>query len=335
MKILTGLSPAALPIEATLNATVSKPWKRAVTTAPRKPREFRLVQYNETQFADECARGLLDGLARGGLSEGPDYHLRKMNAQGDMSTLSSIMTAVKSDQVDLLMVISTPCLQAALRQAGEQTPIVFTGVGDGVKAGGGKSETDHLPNVTGVTTRSAFEGMARLIKETLPGATAVGTLFTPSEINSVLYRQWFQEALEKVGIDLISVPVTSSADTAQSSLSLCREPIQAVAQIVDNTTRPGFAQIVRKASDNHLPVYVFDSSQMAEGATACIARDYYDAGLEAAEKAIRVLSGTRPADIPFSNTQSETLLLNEERARTFGLALSEELKNKETGIRKK
>jgi ABC-type uncharacterized transport system substrate-binding protein len=331
LKVLTGLSPAAIPVEQTRNARVDRPKPRQ--PARKNPLELRLVMYNETQFAEDCARGLQDGLTHGGLVEGKDYNLRVMNAQGDMSTLSSIMTSVKSDQVDLLMVISTPCLQAALRQAGSDTRIVFTGVGDGVKAGGGKSETDHLPNVTGITTRSPFDGMARLIKETLPNAKAVGTLYTPAEINSELYRKWFQKALAKVDIDLISVPVTSSADTAQSSIALCREDIQAVAQIVDNTTRPGFAQIARKANDNNLPVYVFDSSQMADGAVFCIARDYYDAGLEGAEKALRVLNGTSPADIPFSNTQSEKMLVNIDLAKKFGLILSGEMASKANKVK--
>ena len=323
VQILTGISPAAIPIGCTPNARIERPI--ATPNKKQSPLTLRLVMYNETQFAEDCARGLLDGLTRGGLVKNENYTLRIMNAQGDMSTLSSIMTGVKADQVDLLMVITTPCLQAALRQAGNETRIVFTGVGDGVKAGAGKSETDHLPNVTGITTRSPFDGMAQLIKETLPNARAVGTLYTPAEINSELYRKWFEEALAKYDIDLISVPVTCSADTTQSSIALCRENIQAVAQIVDNTTRPGFAQIVRKATDNTLPVYVFESSQMADGATLCIARDYYDAGLEGAEKALRVLRGTSPADIPFSNTQSETLQVNMTLAKKFGLTLSGEM----------
>jgi len=55
----------------------------------------------------------------------------------------------------------------------------------------------------------------------------------------------------------------------------------------------------------------------------CVARDYYDAGLEAAQKAVRVLRGERPGDIPFSNTQSERLLLNYQLAQKYRLTLPE------------
>ena len=228
----------------------------------------------------------------------------------------------------MLVVISTPALQAAVRQAGVDTKIVFTGVGDGVKAGAGKSETDHLPNVTGITTRSPFGQMAALIKETLPSVKRVGTLFTPSEINSVLYMEWFKEALQRHGIELMSIPVTSSSEITQAATELCRNNIQLVCQIVDNLTRPGFALIARKASENNLPVYVFDSAQMKEGGIVCLSRDYYDAGIEAGEMVLDILRGKSPGSIPFRNTQNEKLIYNPEMAKKFELNLSAEFVKK-------
>ncbi len=285
---------------------------------------LRIVAYNETDMAEDCTRGLKDGLARGGLVEGRDFTLRVLNAQGDMSTLSSIMASVRADQPDLLMTITTPSLQAALRQAGG-TRIVFTGVGDGVQAGAGKTTSDHLPNVTGITTRSSFDGMARLLREVMPRARRAGTLFTPAEINSVLYKNWLAEALKKEGVELVAVPVTASAETAEATTALCNQDIDAVCQIVDNTTRPGFAQIVRKAAGAHLPVFCFEASQMKDGAVLALSRDYYQASLEAGEIGVRVLRGVSPATIPFANTRSERLVVNPEAAARFGLTIPDDV----------
>lgn len=321
-KVIAGVPASHLPLSETEVQLRIEPKQKSVGVSQKKLK-LRIVHYSDTEFAERCHEGLIDGIRNAGYVEGRDYELRVFNAQGDMSTLSSIMTTVKSDRPDLLMVISTPTLQAALRQAGNETKIVFTGVGDAVKAGAGKSETDHLPNVTGITTRSPFSGMVKLIKETLPGVKNVGTLFTPAEINSVLYKDWFKEALENEGIGLITIPVTSSADLTQAAAELCRKDVQVICQIVDNMTRPGFALIARKAAENRIPVFVFDSDQMSEGGVLCLARDYYDAGLEAAEKAVRILKGENPAEIPFSNTQSEKLLYNPELAELFKLRLTE------------
>jgi ABC-type uncharacterized transport system substrate-binding protein len=298
---------------------------RPAPDAPARstPWKIRVVRYNDAQFSADTFRGVLDGLKKQNLQDGRDFNLRCLNAQGDMTTLTSIMTSIRAEEPDLVFVISTPALQAALRQLGH-LPIVFVSVGDGVRSGAGSSETDHLPNVTGITTRSPFEAMARLIKESVPGVHAVGTLFTPSEINSELYRGWFAEALKKEGLELVAVPVNTSADTSEGMIALLRSPIQVVGQIADNATRPGFSQITRRARDVKLPVFCFDTSEMPDGAALALARDYYEAGVEAAAVALRVLRGTPPKDIPFSNTSTETLAINPDLMRQYGIVLSPE-----------
>ena len=285
--------------------------------------KIRVIRYNDATSSAETFRGIVDGLKQHDLQDGRDFNLRCLNAQGDMTTLTSIMTSIQAEEPDLVFVISTPALQASLRQLGH-LPIVFASVGDGVRAGAGSSETDHLPNVTGITTRSPFESMARLIKQSVPGVRSVGTLFTPSEINSELYRGWFAEALKNEGLELVAVPVNSSADTSEGMLALLRAPIQVVGQIADNATRPGFSQIARRARDVQKPVFCFDTSEMADGATLALARDYYENGVEAAAMAVRILRGVSPKDIPFTNTSTETLAINPEMMRQYGIVLSPE-----------
>jgi ABC-type uncharacterized transport system substrate-binding protein len=244
-----------------------------------------------------------------------------------MTTLTSIVTAVSAERPDLIMPISTPALQATLRQAGA-LPIVFSSVGDAVRAGAGESETEHRPNVTGITTRSAFAGMARLLKQAAPQVRAVGTLFSPAEINSELYRQWFAEALEKEGLKLVAIPVNSSAEIAEAATALLRSDIQIVAQILDNATRPGYAQIAKRAEAANLAFLCFDSAGLREGAALALSRDFYDTGRAAAALAVRVLRGEPPKSIPFANTPTEVLLINPILLKRFGLALSPELLQK-------
>ncbi len=331
-KVLAGVSPADLPIvpaavlrtcppTAPSSASGAKSAPSQVSSqaaVPAHPWQLRIVAYNETTLSEECLQGIKDGLVRGGLVAGRDFEIKTLNAQGDMTTLSSIMAAVRSDEPDLLLTITTPALQAALRQVGKLR-IVFTGVADGVEAGAGKTETDHLPNVTGITTRSPFEGMARLIREILPSAKQVGTIFTPAEVNSLVYKKALTEALQPIGVGLVCVPVTATAETVEATAALCREKIDAVCQISDNTTRPGFGQIARKAAEAGLPVFAFDTNQIKAGAVLALARDNYQAGLEAGQVAVRVLRGANPASIPFANTRSETLTINPAAAARVGL----------------
>lgn len=330
-KVLAGVPPAALPIEATRVQEVLEPQATNPTNPTSKTPSnkinlqtkkwrIRAVRYNDAQFSAESYQGILDGFASRNWIKDRDFEIRCLNAQGDMTTLSSIMTSIRSEQPDLVMPISTPSLQAALRQLGP-IPMVFASVGDAVRAGAGTSEASHLPHVTGITTRSPFEAMAQLIKDSIPNAKNVGTLFSPAEINSELYREWFAEALNHHQIKLTAVPVNTSADTAEGILALLRNPIDLVCQIADNTTRPGFAQIARRAKDAGKPVFCFDSSEMKDGATLALARDYYQTGVEAAAVAIRVLQGTPPKDIPFANTATETLTIDPTQLSHFQITL--------------
>lgn len=323
-KVLAGVPPALLPLEETRQHRVIPP----VTAAPllpavpvrRRPYEIRILRYNDAQFSADTVRGILDGFEAAGWKEGREFQVRILNAQGDMSTLNSVVVAAVSDRPDLLMPVSTPALQATLRQAGS-LPVVFSSVGDAVRAGAGESETNHLPNVTGITTKSPFEGMARLIKDMMPEARVVGTLFSPAEINSELYRHWFEEALTEVGLRLIAVPVNTSAETAEATVALLQQSPAVMAQVADNATRPGYANMIQRAGAAGIPFFSFDSAGMKDGAALALARDYYQTGFEAAAVAIRVLQGQDPAGIPFTNTQTELLVVNPKVLDAFGLRL--------------
>jgi ABC-type uncharacterized transport system substrate-binding protein len=296
-------------------------------SAPSRPWEIRVVRYNDAQFSEDTWRGIENGFKQQGRLDGREVNLTCLNAQGDMTTLTSIMTAVRAAQPDLVMPISTPALQAALRQAGE-LPIVFACVGDGVLAGAGKTVTDHLPNVTGITTFSPFAAMAKLIRQAVPQARTVGTLFTPGEVNSEQYRSAFASALQAEGLVLSAVPITSSAEVAEAVTELLRHELQVVGQISDNLTRPAFAQIARRSREAKLPFFCFDSSGVKEGATLALARDFYATGYEAAELAVKVLRGAAPKDIPFANTRTETLTICPDLLTTYGVVLPAELRQR-------
>lgn len=327
-KVLAGVPPSELPIEATGAREICEPDHPKAAVAPQpvhaRPWEIRIARYNDAQFSADTWRGIMDGFKKLGLREGRDFNVRCLNAQGDLTTLTSIMTSISSEQPDLIMPISTPALQAAMRQAGS-LPVVFSCVADAIQAGAGKSETDHLPNVTGITTLSPFAPMARLIKRSVPNVRAVGTLYSPGEVNAEHNRAWFTEALKQEGLKLVSIPINSSAETSEATSVLLRSDIQIVCQIMDNTARPAFAQIAKRTKEASLPFFCFDSSGVKEGATLTLGKDYYFSGVEAAEVAVQVLRGADPAQIPIVNTRTEIVVLNPDLIKKYGIALPPEV----------
>ncbi|MDB6036880.1 MAG: ABC-Type Transport System Periplasmic Component, partial [Verrucomicrobiales bacterium] len=165
-----------------------------------------MIELNDVPAIEESQRGVMAGLAESGLVTGQDFEAKVLNAQGDLPTLSSMVDSAIGDQSDMLIVISTVALQAAIKKV-QTIPIVFAQVTDPIKAGAGRSLTDHLPNVTGSTPLSDHNQMIKVIRTCLPSVKRIGTLFNPSEDNSVIQKDGLIAAAKKEGIEVEAVGI--------------------------------------------------------------------------------------------------------------------------------
>ncbi len=286
-----------------------------------------LIEYNNVLDVEEAEKGVMAGLREAGLTEGTDYMIKIQNAQGDMSTVNGMVDAAVSEGADLLITLSTPTLQAALQRA-RNIPIVFTYIANAVAAGAGRSDEDHMPNVTGVYMEGAYDDMMSVLREYFPFARVIGTLFTPSEVNSVLHKGKITEAAQKVGIEVMAVAANSSAEVSDAALALCSRKIDAVCQIPGNLTAASFPGIAQAARNAMLPIFAFQSTQVQAGAAVVLARDYYDGGRESGLIAARVMRGENPANIPFQPFTKTKLIINLEAAKASGLKIPSSLLEK-------
>ncbi len=286
--------------------------------------KLRIIEYTDVLDVEECRQGVIDGLRGSGLVEGKDYLLKIQNAQSDMATVNIMVDSALSEGADMLITLSTPTLQAALNKA-RGIPIIFTYISDPIAAGAGISNRDHLPNVTGVYMASAYEEMLEIIKKLIPETKALGTLFVSSEVNSVFQKDRLTETSQKDGLEVVAIAADTSAEVPAAALALCNSNINAICLIPGNLTASAFPSIARAANSFKLPIFAFQSIQAHQGATVVIARDYYDAGKEAAFIAARVMRGEDPGSIPFEPVSKTRLLVNLDAARAANLELPESL----------
>jgi ABC-type uncharacterized transport system substrate-binding protein len=298
--------------------------ERTVVAAFGGKRTIAFVQLNNVLDVEETEAGFIEGLKAGGLSEDRDYEIRKQNAQGDMATVSALVDNAVAQRSDLLVAFSTPTLQAAIQRA-RNIPVVFVYVANGVIAGAGKSRTDHLPNITGVDFTSPYEPMLSLIRRLKPSARTLGTLFVPSEINSVFMKDELVKIAKTAGFDVLAMPASTSSEVPDAATALASSRVDAICQVPGNLTAAAFASIRVAAARAKLPVFAFQSSQAREGAAVVLARDYFDSGKLAATIAIRILRGESPARIPIHALEKSRLVLNPSAARAAGLTLPPDL----------
>jgi len=338
-KMLNGASPATIPLENYVNEMVAideAKTKSLGLTIPDKYRstdnplpagtkfKLALVHYIDSPNSEECEKGIRKALEDKKLKEGIDYSLKVFNAQGDISTLNSIAGSIGNENWDMIFTTSTPSVQLLAKKL-STSKIVFTNVGDPVAAGLGKSFKEHLPNLCGISTMSDFVGLVKLVKALHPGIKRAGTVFTPSEVNSVSYKTHLQETAKKYGIELIAVPANTATEVRDAANSLIAQRIDVFCQISDNLTASCSSAILKVSSDSRIPYYGFITSQMDEGAVAVCARDYIQAGYEAGQMGIEVLSGKSPAQIPYRYVQKTNYLINKKTARSYNISVPEKL----------
>ena len=292
---------------------------RALLTKKHTCKIF-FVQYNDVIDVKDAESGVLDGLRESGLENGRDFEVQILNAQGDMATVSALIDTAVTGGADLLITFSTPTLQAALRRA-QNVPVVYNYVSSGIKAGAGKSNTDHAPNVTGVSLLPANDEALTLLKTHFPSIRKVGTLYCPAETNMVNAKIALDEAAKRAGFEVVYVPAETATDVPDASAALMSRDIDAVLQLPGNLTASAFGSIGEAARRAHVPVFAFQKSQAIGGAMVVVARDYKDSGRHAAHLAARIMRGESPKKIPLEDFGKTSLIVNFDAARALGITL--------------
>ena len=179
-----------------------------------------LIQLNQVVDVEESQEGVLDGLKEAGLVEGRDYTTTVRNAQGDMATVSALIDAALSEHADLIVTFSTPTLAGGAAAGAQRAHRLHVRRRAPIAAGAGTSDTDHLPNVTGVYMLPSYDEMLAMIRRIVPAVKVVGTLFVPAEVNLVFNRDLLEAACRKAGLRLEAVPANTSVEVADAGLAL-------------------------------------------------------------------------------------------------------------------
>jgi len=289
-------------------------------TAAARKWKLSFVEYNNTPDVEESEAGVLAGLKAAGLEPGRDFEYTVRNAQGDMATVSGLIDAAITDGADMLVTFSTPTLQAAIQRT-KTIPIVFTYVANALAVGVGKSNTDHLPNVTGVYMMGAYDKMFSLVREVMPRARVLGTVYVPAEVNMVHQRDAMIQAAGPAGFEIKSMAANSTAEVAEAAIALSTSGVDAICQVPGNLTVTAFPGIAQAAHRSRLPVFVFQSAQLRGGGLLAVSRDYHGSGMEAGALAARVIKGEKTAAISLVEYAPTRLMVNLDVAKKIGFSV--------------
>ncbi len=267
------------------------------------------------------------GLRESDMEEGRDYELKISSAQGDLATLPSLIDAAVDAKVKVIVTLQDATLQAAVQRV-KTVPVVFNLLSDPFAAGAGTSDSNHLPNVTGVYSPGFGDPeqtkRVELIKRVVPKARLIGVLFSPEEALSVEFKDRLTKAASQAGLRVAAVPVSNVGDVGEATRSLCGQKVHAI-ELFGNAAHAGFAALSKAAKECKVPVFSPSPFEVMQGAVASFYPDFQEGGVQAGKMIARLLRGDSPASIPFYRLQTTKLLVNPGDAGKLGIPLSPEL----------
>lgn len=267
------------------------------------------------------------GLLESDLQAGRDYELKISSAQGDLATLPNLIDAALDAKAKIIIALQDATLQAAVQRVKSQ-PIVFNLLSDPFAAGAGTSDSNHLPNVTGVYSPGFGDPeqtrRVDLIRRTVPKARRIGILFSPEEKLSVTFKDRMTKAAQSARLQVTAAPVSNVSEVGEATRSLCSQKVDAI-ELFGNVAHAGFASLIKVANECRVPVFSPSPFEVLQGAIASFFPDFQEGGVEAGKMVARVLRGESPAAIPFYRLKTTKLIVNPAGAGKAGVTLPPEV----------
>jgi putative ABC transport system substrate-binding protein len=313
---------AALSVSLTVAVGCSKRPGPPPSVKTADPYEIVVFQSADSPTGEQVRKGILRALAANGLQEGVDVRLYVRIVEDGLSAVQAAARELAASEVDLVMPLSTACLQACLLADGGK-PIVFGAIANPYLAGAGRSAVDHLGYVTGVASTAPVRQTLRFIKEVMPGVRRIGTLWTPAEINSEYYYELVRDAAAELDVQVVAEPVANIHDIPQAAQVLVNEKVDLIFPVSDNTINSALGALGRVAEESGVPFFGAVLQAAGFGASAAMGFDFEEMGYQAGLIAVRVKDGESPGEIPFQYMDEIKVRINLEAAAKQGVRFTE------------
>ncbi|MCX5813400.1 MAG: substrate-binding domain-containing protein [Proteobacteria bacterium] len=299
---------------------------------PSKKVRIGVVQLTDHALLNITRDSFIEEMKKLGYEDRKNVSYYIENANGDMTTVNSIIDKFLYEKVNIVVPISTGCTQAAINKIKDR-PIVFATVANPFILGAGKSETDHLPNVTGTYGAAPSDKLMEMVAEILPKKIKVGCIWDPSQENAVYNVKKLKETIAQYkNVTFIGATVAGSSEVYQAATSLVTKGIDAFVLTSDNIVFSAFESIVKASETKKIPIFISDVERLKDGALGACGYDYSLSGIQAARIADRIIKGEKPVDIPFEKYSKITKGINLDISKKLGITIPQKILSEATMV---
>jgi putative tryptophan/tyrosine transport system substrate-binding protein len=263
-----------------------------------------------------------EGLHELGYREGQNLAIEVRDAAGKNARLSALVDELLRLKVDVILAVNTPAAQAA-KKATATVPVVFTRIGDPVRAGLVASLARPGGNVTGLSFMHTELSAKRLelLRELLPGLASVVGLFNADNPSHTPQIAEMEQASSQLGLAFLSLPVRGPSDFPGAFQAASRARAEVLIVLDDTTITQHRGQILQLAATHALPVVSRYKDFTEAGGLIAYGPSLPALYRRAAYYVDRILQGAKPADLPVEQPMKFELVINLKTAQALGLTI--------------
>ena len=297
-----------------------------------KFKKIGVVQMVDNGLLNVTRDSFAEEIIKLGYVDGKNCEIDFQNAQGDMSTVNTILDKFVMQEYDIIFTLSSSVTLAAINKI-DDIPIVFSPVANPFILKAGTSETEHLPNVTGVYGWAPMDETLEIVRTLFPGKIKIGAMGDPAQVNSVFNMDNLEKAVaQDENVILKKVLITNSSEVYQCATSLTKEDIDMFVLPPDNIVYSAFESIVKAGNAKNIPICINDIERLPDGALIAYGYDYTTSGIQAAHLIDRILKGEDPKDIPFERYKKIDFGINLKVVEKLNVEIPESLMKRATII---
>lgn len=231
------------------------------------------------------------------------FNAQKPSLIAACPTLSTITAVQNSPDIPIFMMVAGTPANMSLLDASGNVPKNLFGVGE---------ELDYID--------TSFLLIPQIIKPRGQKVKA-GMIYNQAEPQSVKAIERIRNLANTNNIELIALPVNSSADVQLVTASLVAKNIDVFFANPDNTVFSGFETIVQACNTAKVPIITSEAGLVERGALAAYGADIYQWGYQAGLQAAQFLKTKSTKDLKWELVKERKRVYNKNVAAGYNIIM--------------
>lgn len=264
-----------------------------------------------------------DALTESGYIKDENLEVVFRTAEGDMKKMPSLVKEVLAENVEILVVSSSPGCAAAKAQT-QSVPVLCISVQDDpVKEGLTSTVERGSGNLVGVHSYlpNGIAEQLNLLIGLQPKLSSLAVLYNPENATHIRLIEEWRTTAQRKGIEIVSMPVVDAAGLDQAIIKVKKQGAQLGFALLGADTYAIRGDIAKTAIERNFPIAMDTPGGFTEmGGVASVGVDIvplYRRG--AVELMIPMLQGKHPSSLPWVGPSDVAFKVNKASAEQFGL----------------